>query len=189
MTEEQRYNSLRTNKLHLPFLDRAVHFLVVHFLLMISLAALFIIAYIYIGTRSGKLVLYNKDAYNIPSWVALVSVILAFPAYRLQANRLKFKEVHTTLTRDQIVDIIEKVGEKLKWHPDEVAANFIIAKTFRFFPFRFFFWEVWGEQITILFDSNRILINSISRKGSLVSYGHNKKNVNRLVEEIEKASR
>ena len=50
----------------------------------------------------------------------------------------------------------------------------------------------WGEQITILFDGNTILVNSIcdlDMRGSVVPMGRNKKNMNRLIEEIKKASR
>ncbi len=48
----------------------------------------------------------------------------------------------------------------------------------------------WGEQITILFDDDRILINSIcdpDKKSSVVSMGRNKKNVSKLLEEINQA--
>jgi len=115
--------------------------------------------------------------------VIIIPIFLAFLFYKLQANRLKFKEIYTTLSRQQLNDIIEKVGTELKWHPKEVNNNFIIAATGLSIL-------SWGEQITILFDGNRILLNSIcdpDKRSSLGSFGRNKQNVNRLIKEIEQA--
>lgn len=115
-----------------------------------------------------------------------VPVLLAALLYKLQSDRLKFKEVFTILSRQQLTDIIEKVGTELKWFPEQINEDLVIARTHPSF-----FSGSWGEQVTILFDSNRILINSIcdpEKRISIVSMGRNKKNVNRLIEEIEKTA-
>lgn len=49
----------------------------------------------------------------------------------------------------------------------------------------------WGEQITILFYKNRVLVNSIcdlEKQNSVASYGRNKENMAKLIEEIKKAN-
>jgi hypothetical protein len=50
----------------------------------------------------------------------------------------------------------------------------------------------WGEQVTIILDDNRLLINSIcdpNKKASIISIGRNKKNINRLIENVKSANR
>ena len=95
--------------------------------------------------------------------------------------------VDTKLDRDQLNRIIELTGEELKWMPFYVDDQIIIAKTFPGF------WSgSWGEQITIMFDNGRILMNSIcdpDKKSSVFSNGRNTKNINLLVERVKAASR
>ena len=180
MTEEQRQLSLQTNKLKLSFWEKVSHFGIVGFLLIIPLMHLFS---------------YLKDSWNgtlksIPTsefYFLAVTTLLALLFFKLQTDRLKFKEVSTVLSRLQLNDIIEKVGKELKWVIVEDNDDFIIAKTKPSF-----FSGSWGEQITILFDNSRVLVNSIcdpDKKSSVVSMGRNKRNENKLIEEIQNASR
>ena len=116
----------------------------------------------------------------------IIPAILGILFYRLQKRRLKFKSIDTKLTRDELGPIIEKVAKELEWTPFVNNKKIIIAKTHPSF-----FSGSWGEQITILFDKNRILVNSIcdpDKRSSVVSMGRNKKNMNRLIKEITKAS-
>lgn len=179
MTKEQKQFILQNNKLRLSFWDKISHFSIVGFLLFIPLIFVF---------------LQLKDALNGTSrpvkeseiYFLIIPTLLALLFYKLQSDRLKFKEVFTTLSRQQLTVIIEKVGNNLKWYPEKINNEVIIAKIHPSF-----FSGSWGEQITILFDTNRVLVNSIcdpDKKSSVVSMGRNKKNVNKLIEEIRNAS-
>ncbi|WP_136668314.1 hypothetical protein [Flavobacterium sp. H122] len=90
------------------------------------------------------------------------------------------------MTREELDPIIEKVAKELEWTSYVVNKKMIIAKTHPNF-----FSGSWGEQITILFDKNQVLVNSIcdpDKRSSVVSMGRNTKNMNRLIEEIIKVS-
>ncbi len=180
MTERQIELSLQTNKLQLKFWDKVSHFGIVGFLLFIPLLFLFFHLKDFLN-GTPKQIRQGKISFIV------VPTLLAILFYKLQSDRLKFREVFTSLSRQQLTEIIEKVGDKLKWYPEEISENLIVAKTHPSF-----FSGSWGEQITILFDTNRVLVNSIcdpDKKISVVSMGRNKKNVNTLISAIETASR
>ena len=97
------------------------------------------------------------------------------------------KIVETNLSRDELDKIIYQISTELKWKIFTTNKRIVEAKTFPSF-----FSGSWGEQITILFDNKRVLVNSIcdlDKRSSVVSMGRNKKNTVRLINEIEKASR
>jgi hypothetical protein len=142
-----------------------------------------------------QLFLYCKDLINETAKGFNVGMLLFIivPAalglffYRLQRNRLKFKIVETNLTRDELETIIRQIATERKWTIFESNKRIIEAKTFPSF-----FSGSWGEQITILFDNKRVLVNSIcdlDKQSSVVSMGRNKKHTTKLIEEIEQASR
>ncbi|MBX2930574.1 MAG: hypothetical protein KF781_01365 [Chitinophagaceae bacterium] len=179
MTEQQVKYSLQTNKLQLNFWDKVSHFGIVVFLLFIPL--LFVFFHIKDSLNGAPKPIKEGEIYFL-----IVPTLLAILFYKLQSDRLKFKEVITTLPRQHLNTIIEKVSAELKWYPEEINKNVIIAKTHPSF-----FSGSWGEQITIIFDTNRVLVNSIcdpDKKSSIVSMGRNKKNENKLIKEIETAS-
>ncbi|MDF1549647.1 MAG: hypothetical protein P1P88_17605, partial [Bacteroidales bacterium] len=94
-----------------------------------------------------------------------------------------FYVIDRILANDDLKEIIEKVKTELKWSFYVVDMNIIIAKTKSDFllPGR-------GELITILFDKNKILINSIfdpSKKSLIFPFSPNRKNVRILVERIK----
>ena len=179
MTEQQRQVSIEKNKLQLPFWDIFSHFSFVGFLFIIpSMFLFFHLKYWFDGTTTRFFI------GELPFLV--IPIILGVVFYKLQSNRLKFKVVQTNLSRQELVDIIEKVGKELKWYPNEINENYFMAKTHPSFSS-----GSWGEQITIIFDTNKVFINSIcdpDKRSSVVSMGRNKKNVRRLIEEIETAS-
>jgi heme/copper-type cytochrome/quinol oxidase subunit 2 len=114
-------------------------------------------------------------------------VILAIIFFIIQYKRLNFKTIGTNLTREELQTIIEDTAEQLEWIPIINKNEIIIAKTNP--PW----WTgSWGEQITILFDRNRILVNSICDPesiASVVSFGRNKKNTATLLKNIQSANR
>lgn len=180
MKKELIEKSLQTRELQLTFWQKEGHYGLVIYLLIIPTVFLFF---------------FIKDAANgnfdraKPEFlvVGVIACGLSFMTYRLQRKRLKFVTVDTTLDRDQLTRIIELTGEELKWSPFYIDEQVIVAKTFPGF------WSgSWGEQITIIFDNGKVLINSIcdpDKRSSVFSNGRNTKNIDLLVERVKAASR
>ncbi len=180
MTEKQKQLSLATNKLSLSFWDKLSHFGIVVYLFLFPVLLAFFHLKDLVNGKPGSVKEGEIYFFIIPTTIGILF-------YKLQSEALKFKEVYTTLSRQELAHIIEQVGTELKWHPVRKSDSIFIAKTHPSF-----FSGSWGEQVTILFDKNRILVNSIcdpDKKSSVVSMGRNKKNVTQLIEAIEAAIR
>ncbi|NOU59663.1 hypothetical protein [Marinifilum caeruleilacunae] len=184
MTEEDIKYSMETGELKLSNWDRITHFSLPGFLLLMPLMTIFIHLRHYLKGSSIPL-----EGENI--WVFIIFGVI--PAslgvlfYKIQKNRLQFKSIETKLSRAELATIIEDVSARLEWTPVLIENNIIIAKTSPGF-----FSGSWGEQITVLFDKDKVLVNSIcdpNKRSSVVSMGRNKKNMNGLLEEIRKANR
>lgn len=179
MTNEQIKHSLETRELNLSNIQKFTHYALVFFFFMIP-ATLILLHLKDILNGTPKAMLENEI------WFLTIPPILGFLVFLIQKKRLKLEPISTNLSRSEIDKVIENVAKKLEWHLIIKGNNVIIAKTYPSF-----FSGSWGEQITILFDNKRILVNSIcdpDRKSSMVSMGRNKRNRNTLVEEILKAS-
>jgi hypothetical protein len=179
MTEEQIEYSINNGELKLNNWDKFTHYGIVGFLLIIP------VMFVFFHTRDfiqGT----HRQLKEGEIWFMIVPSLLSFLFYRLQKERLKFESIETNLTREKLDLIIEKVAIKFEWHKYIDNEKVVVAKTFPSF-----FSGSWGEQITILFDKNKILVNSIcdpDKSSSVVSMGRNKKHIKTLVEEIKKAS-
>lgn len=179
MTKDQIKYAIETGEMKLSNRDKLNHYRIVGFLFFIP--ALFIFFHLqdyFQGTQ--------KAFQGEKIWFIIIPSILGLLFYKLQKNKLKFNILHTNITREEFDPIVEKIANELEWKPYVKNKKIIIAKTHPGFLS-----GSWGEQITILFDQNRILVNSIcdpSKQSSVVSMGRNKQNVNRLVEEIKKAN-
>ena len=179
MTKEQVKYSIETKELKLGNWDKLSHYGIVLFLFFIP--AMFIFFHLK-GYFEGT----PKPFKQIEIWCMIIPTLIGILFYRIQLNRLKFKPIQTNLTRDEIEKIIEKVAKELEWHPHIVDEKFIVAKTHPGFLS-----GSWGEQITVLFDRNQVLVNSIcdpDKKSSIVSMGRNIQNEKKLIEEIKKSS-
>ncbi len=159
----------------MTFWDKETHYGITVYLLIIPLTLLFF---------AGKdLILENKteikpELFYVTFFLTGLSVI----SYVVQKRRLKFKSIKTQLTRDQLINIIKETADKLKWTPHYIDEQVIVLKTHPSF------WSgSWGEQITIIMDSDRILINSIcdpDRRSSVFSNGRNSQNIETLTARI-----
>jgi len=101
--------------------------------------------------------------------------------YLSKKRYLKFTTLKTNLDIKTINKIIKDVVLSNNWRIKEKKDNFIILTTRGSAV-------SWGEEITILFDKDRVLINSINdldKKQIMVSGKRNKNNINKLVEAIE----
>jgi len=180
MTEKKLEECIRNKKLSLSFWNKYTHFSILIYLLITPIILLFL--HIKDLMNNEPVSLKENEIYFI-----ITPILFAILFFKIQNNRLKFKKVSTTLTKDELIKIIENIGAELKWIPYLIGDNIIIVKT------NPSFWSgSWGEQITIIFDKNNVLINSIcdpDKNSSLVSMGRNKKNENALIKAIKATSR
>lgn len=178
MTNVKKRISTKTKELKLNLWEKFQHYSIVFYFSIAPVVLLFfhLKDYILGGT---------KPFLEWEIGIIIIFSILALLFYLLQKSRLKFKGVDTTLTREELDPIIEKVANELEW---TLHRNSKKMMTFKTNPSLWL--GSWGEQITILFYKNRVLVNSIcdlQKQSSVASYGRNKKNMNRLIEEISKA--
>jgi hypothetical protein len=179
MKKELIKKSLETGELQLTFKQKEGHYGMAIYLLIIP--AVFLFFYIK-DTNIGNI---NHRIPELPITVAIVCG-LSILLYRFQRKKLKFVTVATDLDRAELMKIIELAGLELKWSPHFSDDQVIIAQTFPGFLS-----GSWGEQITIMFDNQKIHINSIcnpDNRGSIFSYGRNQKNINLLVERVKAGS-
>lgn len=105
----------------------------------------------------------------------------------LQRKRLHFTVVKTTLIRAEILAVAGNIVKSNRWELKQKSNTLLIAKTKP--PF---ISGSWGEQITIIYSDNKILINSIcdpDKISSVISYGNNKRNVEKILEEMMRLER
>jgi hypothetical protein len=175
MTEEEIRHSIEKNEVKLSFKGKIIHYGVVGYLMFTMTITIFLQL---LNTGNGS----AKPLTEGEIWVFIAMLSVIFFIYKIQRQRLKFKSVGTNLKRKEINDIIREVALELKWTLDSVNENYIVAKSYpRFFSGR------WGEQITIIFDQNRVLVNSIcdpDKRSSVTSMGRNRRNENKLMNEI-----
>jgi hypothetical protein len=170
MTSEQISESIRLKKLRLPRGQKLNHFLIVVILTVPSLTLL---------------VFYFKDLVETGAartgflWAGLLLIAPAALFFYIQDRRLRMHAVETDLSHEQIIETVEMVARRLGWQRSSKTDRSYIASTSPGF------WSgSWGELITILFDKNTVLINSIcdpDQQSSVVSCGRNRKNVEALV--------
>ncbi|MDB5147006.1 MAG: hypothetical protein JWQ57_1026 [Mucilaginibacter sp.] len=179
MTKEQYNRAIDNEELQLTISEKLSHFSIVLFCLFISiiLPVIHLIKY-FQGDESpfmdGELL------------IIIVPLMIGLLFYWLQKRRLKFKIITTSLTHNDLLKIIDAVGRQLKWSVSHPGQNEVLARTSP--PF---ISGSWGEQITILFCENKILINSIcdlKKQTSVVSFGRNRKNEQALIDSIKKSS-
>lgn len=179
MTDEQIQFAIQSGRLKLNTWDKITHYGFVVFLGTIPM----VFAVIHgVNFAQGS----PKALREGEIWFMVVPSILGLLFYFIQKNRLKFKVIHTELTREELEPIIEKAANELEWTPYMVNEKVIVAKTHPSF-----FSGSWGEQITLVFDRDRILVNSISdpdKPSAIVSMGRNKLHVKTLIDEIMNAS-
>lgn len=172
MTEEQIQKTIETGYLQLKLKYKLKHYFfpivsftlmpVIHLILMIN-NPLF--------HHTERLV-----------WMYLISYSVGLAVLFLQRNRLKMKVIETNLPYNEIMKRIEKLANELKFIPVFSTEKVLIARRF---PVGFK--TSWGEQITLIFNKNKILINSIcdpEQQVSLVSFGRNAEKINAIRNEL-----
>ena len=103
---------------------------------------------------------------------AYIFVLPAVAFYFIQKRRLKFKVINVSVDKDTFKEAVYQTSQELKWTIEKTTTLAIVAKSG-------FNWKSWGERITIIWCSDKILFNSIcdpDRIPSVASYGMNKMN-------------
>ncbi len=115
--------------------------------------------------------------------ITLVALAIGVVSWFFQRRKLYFKEIRTTLSKEDIFDAIGTVGERNRWSLDHAGEDCIVAHT------NPGMWApTWGEQIFVVFDEGRIWVNSVNdlnKRTSIVSFGYTKRNIRRVEEAIK----
>jgi hypothetical protein len=135
-------------------------------------------------------VIHSYSRVRTPQEMLNVSIpftLVAILFYVVQYYRLRFTVIDTNLARERLYEIISRTADELEWISEINSKDLFVFKT------NPKWWSgSWGEQITILLDKDRIMINSIcdpDKRASVISIGRNNKNVTKLIENIKTASR
>lgn len=157
------------------------HYSVVLFILMVPIfVTLHIIQYYFFDNYDG---VRSPSELAIGYWFILLAILI----YYIQKSRLKMKCYNIKTTEEMFKRVIEKTAAELNWSIEQQDKNFVRAH-------RNWDWSSsWGELITIIREEDKILINSICDPNaifiSVISYGHNKKNVKTFIENLKKEIR
>ena len=175
MTNEQIQDSINTGFLTLTFKEKLTHYSIVY---MSILLGVFFLGYtLYLNLFSGKEI---DKTILIP--VTAISIGIIF--YFIQKYRLKFKVIDSNLDNFTIKTLLRETCRELKWTKEFENDNVVVARTH---PSTFS--GSWGEQITIILNGHKILINSIcdtKKQDSLISAGRNSKNIDVIIKRIKK---
>lgn len=178
MGEDLLEKSKVTGELQLDFGDKLTHFSIVIF----SFAFAFFVPLM--------VLLYQLfDPAGIKNygvlWFSPIFAAVGLIFYFIQKKRLKLTSIKTNISKGDFDKIIEKISGKYRWQLLTNNSKVVIAKT----PFS---GSSWGEQITIIFNGNSLLVNSIcdpDKRTSVASYGKNAQNVQLIIKAINSHSK
>ncbi|GGF23448.1 hypothetical protein [Flavobacterium limi] len=170
---------IEENELQLSFWDKISHYWSVIFVLIIPICS---ITYKIIDVINKT----ERPSRDGEIYLFVIPIIVSVLFYILQKKRLSFKIVETKLNIDEVFKITEETANELGWIINHKTKKYLTANTNPKFTS-----GSWGEQITLIFIENKILVNSIcdlNKKSSLVSMGRNKKNELTFINNIKRAS-
>jgi len=99
-------------------------------------------------------------------------ILPALIFYFIQKRRLKFIIINVSVDKDSFHKAVEQTAKELEWSIKKNTSDTLVAKSG-------FSWRSWGELITIIWDKDKILFNSIcdpDNRPSVSSFGMNKVN-------------
>jgi hypothetical protein len=106
---------------------------------------------------------------------AIASVLL----YIRRERELKLIRVDTDRSRAEVTSAIVELARNNNWEVRNKTKKYMVLKSHPGF------WSgSWGEQMTILFDKDKVWVNSIcdpEKQASIVSMGRNRQNVTALI--------
>lgn len=171
----------RTGRIKLSWWGSFNHYFVVLFLFLpMIFLSIDGIKYLITGEYRGMRTPMEMLSVSIPF------MILGIVFFFFQYKRLKFKTIKTFISRDMVNNAIKTTATELDWIPEINTKDFKVFKTNPKW-----YTGSWGEQIIVILDNDKVMVNSIcdlDKKTSVVSFGRNRKNMKRLLEEVENAS-
>ena len=177
MTREQIELAFKTKRLQLSSHERFSHYAPVVFLSILPLVFIIIFA---LGKINGKT---SEKEDELIAYL-LVTVIGFLIFYWFQYSKLRFKTVQKRIDKQKLLEVYDLVSEQLKWETLSKGENYIVAVTHPHFTS-----GSWGERITVVFNTDQIMINSICdphKKSSFISAGRNQRNTSYFLKQIEK---
>lgn len=108
--------------------------------------------------------------------IIIIFSILAVVAGFVQYNGLKLHQFALEVHKTEALAKLEDFAQERKWFVFKPTDNVIEMVT----PMNFL---NWGQRITVIFDENKVLVNSIcdpSKKMALTSWGQNYSNVQKI---------
>ena len=146
------------------------HYAIVPFLLISPIMITYSLFQIYVTkTYTG---VSTADELMLTGYPWLIPASLL---YFIQKRRLRFTAINISVDKEKFHKAAELTAHKLGWTIQHSTTDSIIAVRQGGFSS-----GSWGELITIIRDSDKVLINSICNPDNIVSvasYGWNKKNV------------
>jgi len=179
MTQNQVEKSIITGNLQLSTNHKFTHYGV----LLMSLALVVVPLYVI----SEKLILNKPLNLGKALFFFFLGILSALFFKWLQTKRLRFRKIVMSFPKDETFAIANKAIRKLEWKISSKDHNYIVAKVYNG-------WLSggWGEQVTIIMNNDTIYINSIcdpDKKSCLTSWGNNRKNVQKLINEMRTIGR
>ena len=175
MTTEEIKHSIDSKYLKLNFLDIINHYGVSLFFLSLPILYIFFIIQSYFTND-------ELDLVNESIWFVGIFTIVGVLFIIIQRRQLRFKYLKTSSSEIELASAIKKVCDEKEWAIYEFGKNYFKVKTFSDL-----FTGSFGEDITIIFDENLVLINSkckLSKRNYLFS-NPNTQNINAFFERIK----
>jgi hypothetical protein len=177
MTEEQYHKSIETNELQLSWGSKLSYFILVLFCSFMPLVVIWShIASLINGVADPVL--------DVDFYFVLIPIPLGYLIYYFKKRSLKFKIVTTCFTRFHLLDIINEVGKQRNWNISHPGHNEVFAEVNSSYLYDD------GEQVTILFYGNEVLINrlcDLNIRYSALSFSLNQESVEILIQAIKQA--
>jgi hypothetical protein len=154
------------------------HYAIVPFLLIIPIMTTYYLIQFYVTkTYTG---VRTADELMLTGYPWLIPALLL---YFIQKRRLKFTVINISVNKEKFHKAAKLTADKLGWIIQHFSTDSVIAVRLGGFSS-----GSWGELITIIRDSDKVLINSICDPDNIVSvtsFGWNKKNVSAFKATLE----
>jgi len=170
MTQKEKQESLNSEIIKLFGLRKFTHFELSFYLLIFSI----IIIIVYILSKVG-LIGHGKTGILTLFLISGIPLTISILYYFRQRKQMKYYVIKRKCTEEQILLAYEKTKEELNWTEKKSGKNYFILRTN---PGLISF--NWGEEIKIIWNSEKVMINSIcdpSSSAAIFSMGRNKQNV------------
>ena len=176
MTPAEIRRSLKSRKLVLSGWERWTHF--EHAIVLAFYASLMPAFAAYDLVTIGEITMPG----SVPKVFFIFTVIPGIASVLLYIHRgreLRLNRIDTDRSRQEITSAIVELAGNNNWEVRNKTKKYMVLKS------RQRFWSgSWGEHMTILFDKNKVWVNSIcdpEERHSVISMGRNRQNVTALI--------